>query len=92
MPRSRRSKAKAIARKDPAEIAHELLGYIFEVLDCTPLVDDPKAFVERGGLRHLEREAMRNARNLVRIWAYPQMVGYLTPRRIRMSPNPLPVI
>jgi len=79
-------KPKLTAPNDTYQKIHELLGHVFEVLDCTPVGDDPKAFVKRGGLRQLEREAMRSARDLVRIWAWPQMdelLGVATDQSVR---------
>ena len=40
-------------------------------LGCAPVGEDPKAFVDRGGLRHLETEAAREAVKRVREAAYP---------------------
>jgi len=40
-------------------------------LGCTPVGEDPKAFVDRGGLRHLEIEAADTAIRRVREAAYP---------------------
>jgi len=40
-------------------------------LGCTPVGDDPKKFVDRGGLRRLEREAAEAAIKSVREAAYP---------------------
>ena len=40
-------------------------------LGCSPVGEDPKAFVDRGGLRHLEIEAADTAIRRVREAAYP---------------------
>src|SRR5262249_6674198 len=40
-------------------------------LGCTPVGEDPKAFVDRGGLRRLETEAADAAIRRVREAAYP---------------------
>ena len=40
-------------------------------LGCTPVGDDPKNFVDRGGLRRLENEAAEAAIRSVREAAYP---------------------
>ena len=40
-------------------------------LGCTPIGDDPKKFVDRGGLRRLENEAAEAAIKSVRQAAYP---------------------
>jgi hypothetical protein len=40
-------------------------------LGCTPVGDDPKKFVDRGGLRRLENEAAEAAIKSVRQAAYP---------------------
>jgi hypothetical protein len=40
-------------------------------LGCTPIGEDPKAFVDRGGLRRLETEAAAAAIKRVREAAYP---------------------
>jgi hypothetical protein len=40
-------------------------------LGCTPVGDDPKEFVDRGGLRRLENEAAEAAIRRVREAAYP---------------------
>jgi hypothetical protein len=40
-------------------------------LGCAPLGEDPKAFVDRGGLRRLETEAATEAIRRVREAAYP---------------------
>ena len=40
-------------------------------LGCTPIGDDPKKFVDRGGLRRLENEAAEAAIKSVREAAYP---------------------
>jgi hypothetical protein len=40
-------------------------------LGCTPVGEDPKMFVDRGGLRHLETEAADAAIKRVREAAYP---------------------
>jgi hypothetical protein len=40
-------------------------------LGCSPVGEDPKAFVERGGLKHLEDEAASMAIARVRQAAYP---------------------
>jgi hypothetical protein len=40
-------------------------------LGCAPVGEDPKAFVDRGGLRRLETEAARAAVKRVREAAYP---------------------
>ena len=40
-------------------------------LGCTPVGEDPKAFVDRGGLRRLETEAAHAAIRKVREAAYP---------------------
>jgi len=40
-------------------------------LGCAPVGEDPKAFVDRGGLRHLETEAAREAVKRVREATYP---------------------
>ena len=40
-------------------------------LGCTPVGDDPKKFVDRGGLRRLEKEAAEAAIKRVREAAYP---------------------
>jgi hypothetical protein len=40
-------------------------------LGCTPVGEDPKAFVDRGGLRYLEIEAADTAIRRVREAAYP---------------------
>ena len=40
-------------------------------LGCTPVGDDPKKFVDRGGLRRLESEAAEAAIKSVREAAYP---------------------
>ena len=40
-------------------------------LGCTPVDDDPKKFVDRGGLRRLENEAAEAAIKSVRQAAYP---------------------
>src|SRR6516165_4180647 len=55
---------------------------IFE-LGCTPVGEDPKAFVERGGLRRLEIEATHAAIRKVREAAYPlifKLFGSQMPR------------
>ena len=52
-------------------------------LGCTPVGEDPKAFVERGGLKHLEDEAARMAIARVRRAAYPlvfKLFGSQMPR------------
>ena len=40
-------------------------------LGCTPVGEDPKAFVDRGGLRRLETQAAAAAIRRVREAAYP---------------------
>jgi hypothetical protein len=40
-------------------------------LGCSPVGDDPKKFVDRGGLRHLENQAAEAAIKSVRDAAYP---------------------
>ena len=40
-------------------------------LGCAPVGEDPKSFVDRGGLRHLETEAANAAIRRVREAAYP---------------------
>lgn len=40
-------------------------------LGCTPIGEDPQAFVDRGGLRQLEKEAADMAVRRVREAAYP---------------------
>jgi hypothetical protein len=40
-------------------------------LGCAPVGEDPKAFVDRGGLRRLETEAADAANRRVRETAYP---------------------
>lgn len=52
-------------------------------LGCGPIGDDPKAFVERGGLRRLETEAATAAIKRVREAAYPlvfKLFGSQMPR------------
>jgi hypothetical protein len=52
-------------------------------LGCAPVGDDPKAFVDRGGLRHLEAEAAEAAIRRLREAAYPlifKMFGSEMPR------------
>ena len=52
-------------------------------LGCTPVGDDPEAFVDRGGLRRMETEAADAAIRRVREAAYPlifKMFGSELPR------------
>ena len=52
-------------------------------LGCAPIGEDPKAFVDRGGLRRLETEAASEAIKRVREAAYPlifKLVGSDMPR------------
>jgi hypothetical protein len=42
-------------------------------LGCTPVGEDPKAFVDRGGLRRLETEAAETAIRRIREAAYPHI-------------------
>jgi hypothetical protein len=52
-------------------------------LGCTPVGEDPKAFVDRGGLRRLETEAADAAIRKVREAAYPlifKLFGSQLPR------------
>src|SRR5690349_19443514 len=48
-----------------------LAGNRIAELGCAPIGDDPKGFVDRGGLRRLEREAASEAVKRVREAAYP---------------------
>ena len=46
-----------------------------EDLGCTPVGDDPTAFIERGGLQALEKEAIKTALITVRKYAHPLIVA-----------------
>jgi hypothetical protein len=53
-------------------------------LGCPPVGEDPQAFVDRGGLRQLEKEAADTAIRRVREAAYPlifRLFGSEMPRR-----------
>jgi hypothetical protein len=52
-------------------IVLSLAGNRIAELGCAPIGDDPKGFVDRGGLRRLEREAASEAVKRVREAAYP---------------------
>ena len=52
-------------------IVLRLAGDRITELGCTPVGDDPKAFVDRGGLRRLETEAAEAAIRRLREAAYP---------------------
>jgi hypothetical protein len=52
-------------------IVLSLAGNRIAELGCAPIGGDPKGFVDRGGLRRLEREAANEAVKRVREAAYP---------------------
>jgi hypothetical protein len=52
-------------------IVLRLAGSRIAELGCAPIGDDPKSFVDRGGLRRLERQAASEAVKRVREAAYP---------------------
>jgi hypothetical protein len=52
-------------------IVLSLAGNRIAELGCTPVGEDPQAFVDRGGLRQLEKEAADTAIRKVREAAYP---------------------